>query len=276
MSNLKYLIPRLIRHFMPESMAHFIKKRGWIIKAGLETREPLAASTRYQKELAEAGCSLNGKRILLFGYGGRFAVACALLDAGAGHIVLCEYNLQPDHRFNRNLLNKYGRYLDFNKGKLVPNTTYITLAHGDIRTLAKNRQIESVDVVLSNSVFEHLDDVPGITNALASLTHQDGLHLHFIDLRDHYFKYPFEMLCYSERIWQNWLNPSSNLNRLRLWHYQQIFSENFKEVNISILANDVEKFSIAKPRLQPEYISCDITNDSAMVIKVLAFRPIPI
>jgi hypothetical protein len=36
----------------------------------------------------------------------------------------------------------------------------------------------------------------------AALTRPDGLHLHFVDLRDHFLKYPFEVLCYSEGVWK--------------------------------------------------------------------------
>ena len=84
-----------------------------------------------------------------------------------------------------------------------------------------------MDLVLSTSVYEHLDDVDGITQALAKLTAPDGAQLHFVDLRDHYFKYPFEMLKFSEAVWRNFLNPTSNLNRFRLPDYRRIFEKLF-------------------------------------------------
>src|SRR3989304_2148184 len=55
-----------------------------------------------------------------------------------------------------------------------------------------------VDLVLSSSVYEHLrrpeEQAEGLTQPAAS----PGFHVHFVDLRDHYFRRPFEMLCYSE------------------------------------------------------------------------------
>ncbi|MFW9857101.1 MAG: hypothetical protein ACFFFG_18780, partial [Candidatus Thorarchaeota archaeon] len=50
-----------------------------------------------------------------------------------------------------------------------------------------------------------------------------GVSIHIVDLRDHFFKYPFAMLNFSEREWSKY-NPPSNLNRLRYWDYKSIFS----------------------------------------------------
>ena len=88
-------------------------------------------------------------------------------------------------------------------------------------------KIEAVDMVLSSSVYEHLDDVEGITGALADLTRPDGLQIHYVDLRDHFFRYPLEMLRFSESTWRTWLNPSSNHNRYRLWNYRNAFEACF-------------------------------------------------
>ena len=264
----------MVRRLIPEGMIVFFKRNGWIIVAGIETRAPAAALDNYLSALQEASYSIEGKRVLLFGYGGRFAVACALLEAGAKHVVLSEYNLKPDQQFNCSIVEEYSRYLSMKNGKVLPNPYFITLAHGDIRTLVKENRLERVHLILSNSVFEHLDDVSDILGALSEITLPEGLHLHFIDLRDHYFKYPFEMLCYSERVWQNFLNPNSNLNRFRLWHYEQIFKKYFKKVNLSILDSNIKEFNSAKNRMKPEYIYGDQKIDSALRIKVLACEPI--
>ena len=53
---------------------------------------------------------------------------------------------------------------------------------------------EPVDLVFSNSVLEHVDDVAGTVANLARVTARRGQNFHFIDLRDHVFKHPFEEL----------------------------------------------------------------------------------
>jgi len=46
--NLKYLIPRLARHFLPEKFVRFLLLRGWIIRPGIETSSPAEAAERYR------------------------------------------------------------------------------------------------------------------------------------------------------------------------------------------------------------------------------------
>ena len=98
--NLKYPALRLMRHFMPESVARFLLKRRWIIRPGLESSDPVAAAYRYVETLSSRGMSLKGKRVLVFGYGGRFAVGAELLKQGAAHVVLCDHFVLLDTERN--------------------------------------------------------------------------------------------------------------------------------------------------------------------------------
>jgi len=74
--NLPYLIPRVIRHFLPDNLVRALLLRSIIIRPGLETSNPEAAVQRYAKVLP---VSLNGKRVLIFGYGGRFDLGFGIL-----------------------------------------------------------------------------------------------------------------------------------------------------------------------------------------------------
>lgn len=270
---LNYLLLRLLRHFMPERFARFLLKRRWIIQPGLETTDPFAASERYVETLASAGVSIESKRVLVFGYGGRFSVGVDLLKRGAGHVVLCDHFVLLDKERNRELLPAYESYLKVEQGEVLPRSEYMTMLHGDIREATIQKQVSQVDVILSNSVFEHLDDVPGITRALATLTAPQGIHLHFVDLRDHYFKYPFEMLKYSEWIWRNLLNPTSNLNRYRLGDYQHVFEANFGQVDMVVLKRLEDEFRKVERTILPAFKTGDLSVDSVGLIKVLAGKP---
>ncbi len=271
--NLKYLLLRLFRHFMPESAARFLLKRRWIIQPGLESNDPTAAVKQYIDVLTAHGRSLNGKRVLVFGYGGRFAVGVELLRQGAGHVVLCDHFVLLDKERNRELLSNYADYLDTKNDDVMPRPEFITLLHGDIREESIQSQISEVDYVLSTSVYEHLDDVDGITRALAKLTSPQGVQLHFVDLRDHYFKYPFEMLAYSKNTWTNFLNPTSNLNRFRLTSYREVFDAYFQKVDIAILERLEDKFRAARSRIRPEFLTGNEAMDSVTLIQVLVENP---
>lgn len=258
---------------MPEGMARFLLKRRWIIKPGLESTDPFAASERYVEALSARGLSIAGKRVLVFGYGGRFAVGVDLLKRGAAHVVLCDHFVLLDDERNRELLPAYEKYLTLNQAEVQPRSEYITLLHGDIREESIQKKIASVDVILSTSVYEHLDDVEGITHALAKLTAPDGSHLHFVDLRDHFFKYPFEMLKYSERVWRNFLNPTSNLNRYRLNDYRRVFEANFSAVEFEVFERLVDEFRKAKDAIRAEFKTGDEDVDAVTLVSAFARQP---
>ena len=271
--NLRYLLLRLLRHFMPEGLARLLLKRRWIIKPGLESTDPFSASQRYVETLSARGVSIIGKRVLVFGYGGRFAVGVDLLKRGAAHVVFCDHFVLLDNERNRELLSAYGQYLKVEQDEVQPRSEFITLLHGDIREESIQKQVSQVDVILSTSVFEHLDDVPGITQALAKLTAPRGVQLHFVDLRDHFFKYPFEMLKFSESAWRNFLNPTSNLNRFRLPDYREMFDAYFQKVNITVLERLEDEFHAACSRIRPEFLTGDEATDAVTLIHVLAEVP---
>ena len=271
--NLAYLVPRLIRHFLPEKLVRTLLLRNIIIHPGLETDNPFAAVKRYVEVLAERGLSLQGKRVLVFGYGGRFDIGFGLLKEGAAHVILCDKYAPPDEAHNRRMFSSEEKYFLMEKKGLRPRPEWITLLEADIRDGNVTRKIEPVDFVISSSVYEHVDDVEGITRALAGLTKPDGLQIHYIDLRDHFFKYPFEMLRYSEDTWRKWLNPSSNHNRYRLWNYRSAFEACFEQVEIKILASEENAFRKLMPHIRPEFISNNLDENFASLILVIASNP---
>jgi hypothetical protein len=273
MVNLSYLVPRVIRHFLPDGLVRFLLQRNLIIRPGLETRDPVMAARRYLDVLGEYGLSIAGKSVLLFGYGGRFGVGCELLRQGASHVILAEREGFPEDRHNQALLPAYSEYLELKNSHVAPRPEVFTCLHADIRQAAAEKRIPPADLVFSTSVYEHLGDVEEITAALASLTRPDGANLHFIDLRDHYFKYSFEMLCYSNETWRRWLNPTSNHNRYRFRDYERVFQGHFSSVDIKVLERDRAAFEHTLPRIKAEFLTGDPQIDSITLIRVAASRP---
>ena len=110
--NLKYIFLRRIRRILPETITRSLLRRGIFIKPGLETREPHEAALRYRDALREKGIHLQGKHILVFGYGGRFAIGVELLRLGAAHVTLTDLFAPPDERRNDFLLPEFSDYLE--------------------------------------------------------------------------------------------------------------------------------------------------------------------
>jgi hypothetical protein len=272
--NLPYLVPRLARHLLPEGFVRALLLRNVIIRPGLETSDPFAAVQRYVAVLSARGLSFRGKRVLVFGYGGRFDMGFGLLEQGAAHVVLCDKFAPPDEAHNRQRFAMEAKYFLATEKGLRPRPEWMTLVEADIREAGTTAGMEPVDIILSSSVYEHLDDVEGVTEALARVTKAGGIHIHYVDLRDHFFKYPFEMLRFSEPTWRRWLNPSSNHNRYRVWDYRRVFESCFGPVEIEVLGRDEEAFLRLKARIRPEFMSGRLDEDAVTLIRVIAFRPL--
>jgi len=272
--NLPYLIPRLLRRFMPEKLVRTLLLRNIFIQSGLETNNPFAAIRRYADVLSKHGVSFQGKRVLVFGYGGRFDIGFGILKEGAAHVILCDKYAPPDENHNRKMFASEEKYFAIESQGLRPRAEWMSLLEADIRDVYASQTIPPVDIVISSSVYEHLDDVEGITHALSGLTKPDGIQIHYVDLRDHFFKYPFEMLRFSEGAWRRWLNPSSNHNRYRLWDYRRAFESCFGHVKIEILSREEEAFRKVLPHLRPEFVSGNIEEDAVGTIQVVASKPL--
>ena len=272
--NLPYLIPRLLRHFLPERLVRTLLLRNIIIQSGLETHNPFAAIQRYTEVLSKHGVTFQGKGVLVFGYGGRFDIGFGILKEGAAHVILCDKYAPPDENHNLRMFGAEDKYFSVEKEGLRPRPEWMSLLEADIREVHAAKTVEPVDIVISSSVYEHVDDVEGITRALAGLTKPDGIQIHYVDLRDHFFKYPFEMLRFSERTWRGWLNPSSNHNRYRLWDYRRAFEACFADVEIEILSREEEAFRKVLPHLRPEFVSGNIDEDAVGTIQIAALKPL--
>lgn len=259
---------------MPESVARLLLQNRLIIKPGLETSDPASAVYRYRTWLEENSISINGKHVLVFGYGGRLAVAVELLRSGCSHVTVCDLFPHIDEHINDPLLEQYSDYLEMKNGAVTPKPQFITVFHGDIRNIPDAIRLGPFDLVISSSVYEHLGDVDGITASLGRLLKPSGHFLAFVDLRDHYFKYPFEMLCYKKPTWENWLNPTSNLNRYRVWDYRNIFQKYFRTNQITVLERELEQYNRIEHRILREFKSGDDSQDSVTKIAILSSQPI--
>lgn len=243
------------------------------IVPGLETREPELAAERYESALQTHGETFQNKRVLVLGYGGFFGLCVSVLDRGAKHVFLLDPYAGLKHKDNQNLARRYSNYLTIKGNQTLPDPEWITILPMHVTAYVETDPIP-VDLVISSSVYEHLPNPRQITTGLARVTAENGYHVHIIDLRDHYFKFPFEMLCYSRSTWERLLNPSSNLNRLRLWEYESVFKQYFENVHVDILTEDLESFRRIRERIRPEFLSGDETVDSASKIQVVSSKPI--
>lgn len=266
-----YLAQRILRNLLPAPVAVGARRLFGGI-AGGESHAPEHFAGHYEETLARAERSFQGSRVLIFGHGPSYGFACALLATGAEHVYLWDPYAGPDDRANRRWLEEYPQYLQERGGRVEPHAGWMTLIDAGARPAEV--EFPNVDLAVSTSVFEHLADPDLWAAKLARAVDPGGVNLHMIDLRDHFFERPFEMLCYSEATWRRWLNPRHHLNRWRHDDYERMFRRHFGRVSIEILESDPELFEAYRPRIRPEFVTGDRRIDSVLEIEVLASAPL--
>jgi len=270
--NFKYLILRLIRKFIPPCLVKFQLSKQVLIRPGMETRSPADAVDRYDKFLKKVNRRIKGSSILIFGYGGYLGTSIELLERGARQIYLYDKYAKPSHQKNKTLAGHQTKYFTRNNHNVIPNKAFLRIIDGDLNAFIRKNPDIKFDMILSGAVLEHVEDVDVQIQSLYQLTREGGIHLHIIDLRDHYFKYPFHMLCYEEKTWKKFLNPESNLNRLRYNDYKTIFLKYFKNLTIESIHRDDASFQKMRIKIRPEFLSGNDQIDAVTGIAVTASR----
>jgi SAM-dependent methyltransferase len=250
----RYWAMRLLRRATPRQVIDFMLDRGIYLKPSFDTSEPKRRARLYADRAAAHGIEIDGAAVCVVGYGGSVGIGLALVELGAGAVVLQD-PFAPRRAARDAAISA------------IPSQ--IERVHQHLGELVAERG-RFADLVVSNSVLEHVVDPDGVIGACADAARPGGLNVHFIDLRDHYFRYPFEMLCYSEETWRRYLNASNNLNRLRMPDFERLFAAAFADVEIEVVDRLVDEFRRAKPRIRHEFLSGDEGIDAAAIIRVEA------
>jgi hypothetical protein len=272
-SQVSYILPRIFRRYLPSPIVNIAKRLRLGIVPGLETRHPEVAADRYEAVLQANGREWNGKCVLILGYGGFLGLGVELLHRGARHVILVDPYAQIDHHANRKLPEKYFPYLTIHGKNVLPNQDWVTLVHEEVDHHDFS-PYGPIDLILSSSVLEHVSSLDTLIHELSKITDHQGLHIHYVDLRDHFFKFPFEMLCFHDKVWDKFLDPPSHLNRLRLRDYKENFTRHFHQVVIEIIERDLISFQQVKSRIRSEFLSGDDDRDCTTRIVITASDPV--
>ncbi|MBT8494383.1 MAG: class I SAM-dependent methyltransferase [Deltaproteobacteria bacterium] len=265
-SRLEYWTMRSLRRATPQILVDFLLDRGIYLKPGLDTAAPLRLAHRYRDKATALGHPIEGAELLVVGFGGSLGIGIHLLELGASRVVLQDPFAPPRHKRIGELPAELRRkYLDADG---QPRGPQLTVRREHLDSLAD--EADSFDLIVSNSVLEHVGDLGAIARGCRLVMKPGGLCLHCVDLRDHYFRYPFEMLCYSDEVWDRWLNASNNLNRLRMPDYRRVFAEYFERIVVEPVEWLHDEFAAYKPRIRPEFLTGNDSDDAAITIWVQA------
>lgn len=144
---------------------------------------------RYQDCLGEK-ISFQGRTVLEIGAGPLLGWAFVALAAGAKQYYVLEPGLDPG------LLSKFDSYFEQHRR----NVERMFGPVDELDHLISNRRIQiiageahstglpegAVDLILSNSVLEHIQNLPEVARELYRVSAEQGAQYHFVDLKDHY------------------------------------------------------------------------------------------
>jgi SAM-dependent methyltransferase len=190
---------------------------------------------------------LKDRTVLELGPGNSLIIAYNLLLHGAKNVILVDkyplnaFKAIKEHsneisteQLQPKYFNKELSYMKKIHGEDVMNELLVNIKKSNLiqfipEDLSEVKTInESVDIILSNSVFEHIYSPQKTIESSAKILKKEAYALHRIDLRDHYnFKRPFLFYKYSDEVWERSLTKLgvSYTNRLRYGEFKELFKE---------------------------------------------------
>jgi len=245
-SNLEYVTLRIIRRFLfngevLDRLGSFIPY--WRVNQGRLDPEPIV--TAYQQLARQAGVDLHDKRVVELGCGATNGTGYEWTARFRGHWT----GVEPFAFFDQDL-----------DATLFANVRMRQPSAARERT-SRMRELAgldsgSADIIVSNSVLEHVRDPLALFEQCQRVLTPEGMMLHQVDYRDHFFKYPFHFLTFSKALWDNLLDPG-DLPRFRLDdHLMDLRSSGFA---CEVLKRDTDPEALAAilPFLAPEFSSRD-------------------
>jgi SAM-dependent methyltransferase len=211
LSDLEYILLRLIRRFVLkghviDSVCRFIP----YYQTSVGEKSPVQIVDLYWKYCLYAGINPVGKTILEIGAGRTNGTAYEITARG-GYCAAFDPSTPLDRKKDEEIFNhilKRHPHLDKESASRI----------NDLRDLPAS----SVDLVLSHSVLEHVVDMDDLLKQLNRVIHSKGSMIHVVDYRDHFFKYPFHFLKFSEPVWYRFLDPG-DLTRARVGDHIGVF-----------------------------------------------------
>ncbi|MFC1798237.1 class I SAM-dependent methyltransferase [Thermodesulfobacteriota bacterium] len=205
-SNYEYIILRLVRKFIfPEK---FLTRYGdWVpyYRTNQGQISPVPIVEMYAKYCQLKNIDPTGNTFLEIGSGATNCTGYEIIGRWGGSYIgydpYAPFNHKADERiYNTQILNRF-QHIDKKQVLRITNLNNLD-------------KIE-VDIIFSHSVLEHVFDLDKLLVQLKKVMKDNTCMFHLVDYRDHFFKYPFHFLKYSENVWNRLLNPG-DLTRTRI------------------------------------------------------------
>lgn len=260
-----YIAKRFVRRQLPDDWAFALL--GFLGLGNKTEVEPAEVWAHVKQRLDQVGFDLAGRHLLEVGSGRYARLALHMLHAGVAEVTLVDlFAVSMNDRKCKYLLMDDCSKLELGWDDVAKRVHVLT---GDITSLPVPPPEARPEMVISTAVLEHTLDPHRVLVACWKWLKPGGQMSHVIDLRDHIFESPFEMLTFSDRIWQRWLCPKRgfHLNRWRLPDYLEAMQKvGFVDIGYQVLGRDEAALRDILPRLDVRFK--DIPLDLLSVLGV--------
>jgi SAM-dependent methyltransferase len=242
LQRIEYVSLRMARRFIfTERVANYLA--AWLpyYTPSANERHPEHIVSTYANALAKAGEELSGKHVLEVGAGRTNAVGYGLVASGCRSVVLLEPFIDFDPTLDEAVRNANAMLSPVDPASVTRSRNF-----GDLPSA-------SVELVLSNSVLEHVSDQSAFFSGCLRVLSAKGAMLHVVDYRDHFFKYPYAFLTFSKKIWNRWLNPG-DLARWRVYEHVDAMRAAGFDVTVLCEESDPEQFMKIRERLDSSFL----------------------
>ncbi len=240
-----YISLRLIRKFVFSS--RFLVKRGHMLpfySANANQISAVPIVDRYYKLCDQVGISLSDSTVLEVGVGETNSTGYEFMARG-----ICDYYGYEPVLELRSALDQ--RKMDEVIERYPATARDKTLNVRRIRSLRPVKD-GSVDVILSHCVLEHVTDMDSLLNQFKRVLRDDGCMIHYVDYRDHFFRYPYHFLLFSKHFWARFLDPGY-LPRHRVSDHIECLSKHGFEVDVLNRMAEEETFKQIEERIHPGF-----------------------
>lgn len=242
LSNLEYVPLRLIRRFLFTD--RFLARMGRFMpyyrtNQGQESPGPIVDA--YEALLGQKSLSLKGKAILEIGCGVTSGTGFEMAGRFGAHWTGLEPYAALDADLDARIREEVAaRHPEPWSGSAVRAVSFEGLPDA------------AFDLILSNSVLEHVFDLDGLIRECFRVLAPGGAMLHRVDYRDHFFKYPFHFLQFSEKTWQGLVGPGDLTRRRLPEHLADLARRGFLTETLEI-ASAPKAFDRMEKHLHPSF-----------------------
>lgn len=227
--------------------------------------------------------NIENKTIVELGPGDTLSAALFILAYGAARVFCFDrfelvFNIEKNSAIARHILSglpkdrqqQLQKTISFNaQGQVLWDKARLMYLHN--REERIDLEESSVDLIVSNAVLEHVQDLENLFSTMGRILRPGGLMVHAADLRSHGLHYatPLDFLAVSEGLWRCMTYYRGAPNRARKSDYEKLMERHgfdiiAFEATSRFAQEEINAFALREPELAASFSAEDLSCESIL------------